>query len=131
MFSIIRSMYPRVSSPKRRMNASHPRYLNNKEAARKLVHDRLAHFNVAYGFEYNRVSIKNQKTMWGSCSKKGNLNFNYRLALIPPELADYVIVHELCHLQELNHSKRFWSLVARTIPDYAQRRKALKTHRLH
>lgn len=118
--------------PKKRMKrvSSRSQYIAHKELARKLVHQRLAHFNAMYGFEYKRVSIKDQKTMWGSCSKKGNLNFNWRLVQLPPELADYVIVHELCHLKELNHSKQFWSLVALSIPEYAQRRRSLRVYRL-
>lgn len=101
-------------------------YQKYKEYARALVIERLAHFNISYNFTVGRISIRNQKTRWGSCSKKGNLNFNYKIALLPPELADYVIVHELCHLGEFNHSKNFWTLVERTIPDYRKRRALLK-----
>ena len=106
-------------------------YKENKEKARKLVHERLEYFNQFYGFKWGRVSIRNQKTCWGSCSQKGNLNFNYKLALIPLELADYVIVHELCHLGELNHSKRFWNLVTRTIPRHKQARAKLRRNGLY
>lgn len=93
--------------------------------ARKLAEVRLAYFNEQYGFSYKKIFIRNQKTRWGSCSSKGNLNFNYKIALLPSHLADYVIVHELCHLGELNHSKRFWDLVARTMPDYKGLKKEL------
>lgn len=93
-------------------------YLKNKEAARELVKNRLAYYNQLYRFNVGRVSIKNHKSRWGSCSKKGNLNFNYKLALLPEALADYVIVHELCHLGEFNHSKNFWGLVEKSLPDY-------------
>ena len=89
------------------------------------MHARIAHINGFYGFIVGRVSIRNQKSRWGSCSKKGNLNFNYRLALIPPSLADYVIAHELCHLKEFNHGKKFWELIEKTIPDHQLRRHAL------
>lgn len=101
-------------------------YLNQKENARALAHKKVSYFNNFYNFKYNKISIKNQKTCWGSCSKKGNLNFNYKIALIPEELADYIVAHEICHLKEFNHSEKFWSLVARTIPDYLERRVALK-----
>ncbi len=100
-------------------------YLQNKEKARILVHQKIEYFNNFYGYEFNRVSIKNQKTRWGSCSSKGNLNFNYRVLFLPEELCDYVIVHELCHLKELNHSKGFWELVSTTISNYKEKRKKL------
>lgn len=103
----------------------------HKEAARALVLSRLAHWSGAYDVSWTSVSIRNQKTRWGSCSKRGGLSFNYRLALIPMHLADYVIVHEMCHLKEFNHSKNFWDLVARTIPDWRVRRAELKKIRLH
>lgn len=101
-------------------------YQKYKEAARELVKERLAHFNQFYGFKVGRVAIRNQKTRWGSCSKNGNLNFNYKIARLPPKLADYIIVHELCHLGEFNHSKRFWALVAKTVPDDVKIRNELK-----
>ena len=107
------------------LGGSAKRYKLHKEAARKFVHERLVHFNQHYNFTYNKVAIRNQRSRWGSCSRKGNLNFNYRLVDIPSDLADSVIVHELCHLKEMNHSKAFWELVAETIPDHNARRHAL------
>lgn len=101
-------------------------YAKYQETARTLALARLAHFNQAYGYDYYQISIRNQKTRWGSCSKQGNLSFNYRIALLPPALADYVILHELCHLGAFDHSARFWSLVARTMPDFRERRRALR-----
>lgn len=94
--------------------------------ARQLVHARIAHYNRAYGFVHGRIFIKNHKSRWGSCSQKGNLNFNYKIALLPLELADYIVVHELCHLEEFNHSPEFWRLVERAIPDHQERRRALR-----
>jgi predicted metal-dependent hydrolase len=96
------------------------------EEARALVKNRVEYFNRFYGFKINRIAIKNTKTRWGSCSSKGNLNFNYKIIYLKPHLADYLIVHELCHLGELNHSKRFWELVCKIIPDYAKVSKELK-----
>ena len=98
----------------------------HREAVRALVLRRLAHYNRLYGYEYNKVFIRNTRSRWGSCSSRRNLNFNYRLALLPAELCDYVIVHELCHLEQFNHSAEFWALVARAVPDYAARRRALR-----
>ncbi len=97
-----------------------------KTRAGKLVMGRLEYFNQFYKFKFNRVFIRNQKSRWGSCSSKGNLNFNYKIALLPPALADYLIVHELCHLGEMNHSLRFWQLVSEQIPDYKKLRRELK-----
>jgi predicted metal-dependent hydrolase len=110
---------------KKRVKRGTRSYLTHKEKARRLVNSRLRHFNQYYNFEYKRVSIKNQKTKWGSCSNKANLNFNYRIMFLPEELIDYIVVHELCHLKELNHSKRFWALVAQTMPDYKKHKKHL------
>ena len=93
-------------------------YLKYKEVARALVHSGLDKYNIFYNFKYNRVAIRDQKSRWGSCSSKGNLNFNYRLALLSARQSEYIIVHELCHLKEMNHSARFWSLVEQTMPDY-------------
>lgn len=97
-----------------------------KEAARILVQRRLSELNQVYDYTYGRISIRNQRTRWGSCSRQGNLNFHYKLVLLPPALADYVIVHELCHIKELNHSRRFWELVVRTVPNYKELRKAIQ-----
>jgi len=108
---------------KRRVNK---KYQENKDKALWIVKDRIEYFNTFYNFKWNRIVIRNQKTRWGSCSRKGNLNFNYKIALLPPESADYIIVHELCHLGEFNHSQKFWDLVAKTIPDYLTIRKDLR-----
>ena len=101
-------------------------YLENKEKARELVLDRLECLNKLYGFCYNRVSIRDQKTRWGSCSSKSNLNFSYKLLFLEKEEADYIIVHEICHLKEMNHSKRFWRLVERVVPRHKEIRKKLR-----
>ena len=100
-----------------------------KKMALGIVNEKLEQLNRAYGFIYHRVSIKNQRTRWGSCSRKGNLNFNIQIVALSEDLAEYLVAHELCHLKEMNHSKRFWDLVAKTIPDFRERRRELK--RLH
>lgn len=105
---------------------THHDYKKYKQDTLNLIHARLTHFNQHYKYTYHAVSVKNQKTRWGSCSKNGNLNFSYLLSSIRPELADYVIVHELCHLKEFNHSPRFWKLVAETIPNHKELRRELK-----
>jgi hypothetical protein len=101
-------------------------FLINKERARVFVKEKIVKLNTRYNFTYNHISIKNQKTRWGSCSKKGNLNFNYKIVTLPEHLAEYIIVHELCHLGEFNHSQKFWDLVARTVPDYKKKRNELR-----
>lgn len=101
-------------------------YRKLKQQARVFVKEKITLLNQSYNFSFNRVCIKNHKSRWGSCSKKGNLNFNYKIIHLPVELAEYIVVHELCHLKELNHSSRFWALVACSVPDYKERRKKLK-----
>ena len=101
-------------------------FAEHKDLALSLVRERLVHFNLHYGFTWNSVTIRNQRSRWGSCSRKGNLNFNYKIALLPSDLADYIIVHELCHLGELNHSRAFWSLVAQTVPEHRALRRELR-----
>lgn len=106
--------------------SSKKEYAEHKERALVLARARLEYFNTFYNFSFNKINIKNQKTRWGSCSMKGNLNFNYKIALLPSHLADYIIVHELCHLKEFNHSRKFWNLVAETMPNFLELRNELK-----
>ncbi len=100
-------------------------YLLHKEVARSIVHARVRHLNQHYQVPIRKIFIKDNRSRWGSCSERGNLNFNYRLALIPGQLVDYVIAHELCHLREFNHSPKFWELVAQTVPEHKTLRKQL------
>lgn len=113
-------------SAKRVKKTSHEDYMSHKIRAYELAVSRLEYFNTFYNFKYKNITIKNTVTRWGSCSRQGNLNFNYRITTLPSDLSDYIIVHELCHLGEFNHSKNFWSLVARTIPNYKLLRAELK-----
>lgn len=115
---------PSVAMPRLRRGSKE--YELIRKNARALVESRLPHFSRLYGFSYGSISIRNQKTRWGSCSQEGNLSFNYRIAHLPSHLADYVIVHELCHTNQHNHSKRFWDLVSQTIPEHSAHRKELR-----
>jgi predicted metal-dependent hydrolase len=101
-------------------------YLLYKARARTVAYERVRHYSRVYGVPVRKIFIKNLKTRWGSCSKNGNLNFHYKIALLPPKLADYLVVHEVCHLREFNHSKKFWSLVEQEMPDYRALRAELK-----
>ena len=99
-----------------------------KEQALVLATELVMRLNTQYGYSIGRITIRNQKTRWGSCSSKKNLNFNYKIVFLPPELQEYLVVHELCHLREMNHSKRFWDLVADAVPEYRVRRRELQKY---
>lgn len=116
--------------------SSQAHYMEHKETTRALVAARLPAIIAGYaaiGIDFKpigRIAIRNTRSRWGSCSSKGNLNFSYRLSLLPAHLSDYVIIHEVCHLREFNHSSRFWDLVALTAPDFDKHREELKKHSL-
>lgn len=99
-----------------------------RNRAGQYLKEKTAAWSQIMRIDYGRISIRDQATRWGSCSGKGNLNFNWRLILLPEELADYVVVHELAHRFQMNHSKAFWSIVEKEIPDYLSRRKKLRTY---
>lgn len=99
-----------------------------QNAARLHFPKRCAELQKLTGGYYTKITIRNQKTRWGSCSQTGTLSFNYRLMMAPPAVIDYVIVHELCHLTHMNHSKDFWNKVALVMPDYATHKRWLKDH---
>ena len=107
-------------------------YLSSEEIhklaqkALEYIPKRVSYFAEQIGVSCGGITIRNQKTRWGSCSSKGNLNFNCLLMLTPPEVIDYVVVHELCHRKEMNHSKAFWAEVEKVIPDYKKQVKWLK-----
>lgn len=96
------------------------------DEALKVIPERVEYFAKVIGVTYGKITVRNQKTRWGSCSSKGNLNFNCLLMLAPPEVLDYVVVHELCHRKQMNHSKAFWLEVEKVLPDYKEARKWLK-----
>ncbi len=89
-----------------------------KQKAQAYIPERVEYFANIMGVDYGRITIRKQKTRWGSCSGKGNLNFNCLLMLAPPEVIDYVVIHELCHRKEMNHSRAFWREVEKVMPDY-------------
>mgnify|MGYP001580115796 FL=1 len=101
-------------------------YKKHREQARLFVMEKVEKINKIYNLSFGRISIRNQKSRWGSCSKKRNLNFNYKIIFLSERLAEYIVAHELCHLQEFNHSRNFWNLLSTAVPDYQQRRKELR-----
>ena len=116
-----------ISLPKpTKIKSSRIDYIKYKAVAKKIARDKMNYFNQFYGHSWAKISIKNTKTRWGSCSKKGNINFNYKIALLPERLVDYIIVHELCHLAQFNHSRKFLALVAKTVPEHKQIRVELR-----
>lgn len=116
----------RVRRRPRRSAAASAHFSAHKERARTQIQNRLAYWNTFYNFHHGRIAIRNQSSRWGSCSKKGNLNFNYRIIFLSETLMDYVIIHELCHLKEFNHSQNFWNLVAQAMPEYKKLRSELR-----
>ena len=97
-----------------------------KAMAAKDLPERVARYAPRVGVNCGHITIRSQRTRWGSCTGKGNLNFNCLLMLTPPEVRDYVVIHELCHRRQMNHSKAFWELVEAACPDYKVCRKWLK-----
>ena len=94
----------------------------------KELPDRVRYFAGLLGVTVNKITFRPMKSRWGSCSSKGNISLNSLMMLVPEKMQDYVIVHELCHRIEMNHSPRFWALVAKVLPDYKEREKWLKAH---
>ena len=118
---------------KRKSTPAPPPELLSKTDRMKIqlkIGKRVRHYCEAMGVTVGYVTVKNQKTRWGSCSAKGNVNFNYQLAFLPEELLDYVVIHELAHRNHMDHSRAFWAEVEKYCPDYRERRAALKEYSL-
>lgn len=96
-------------------------------SAKAVIPSRVAYFASVIGVSYGKTTIRRARTLWGSCTVKGNLNFNCLLVCLPNDVCDYVIIHELCHRKQMNHSPKFWALVSQYCPEYKTRRKWLKT----
>ncbi|OGN29963.1 MAG: hypothetical protein A3A33_01415 [Candidatus Yanofskybacteria bacterium RIFCSPLOWO2_01_FULL_49_25] len=92
----------------------------------RMIEAKIDFFNKHYQCNFNDIKVKTMKSRWGSCSRKKNLCFNSRIADLPDHLIDYIVVHELCHLREMNHSRKFWNLVAETIPHHRKFRTELR-----
>ena len=107
-----------------KLSALERQHLQNKACV--VIPRRVAYYAEKLGVSYGKITLRQQKTRWGSCAANGNLNFNWRLILAPPEVLDYVVVHELCHRREMNHSQAFWKEVEKILPDYRERQKWLK-----
>lgn len=124
----LESMKSRVEQREQARKFTEEELSELKKRALPLIIERVEQFAPIVGVDYGRITVRSQTTRWGSCSAKGTLSFNCLLALVPSEVLDYVVVHELCHRREMNHSARFWAEVGRILPDYAARRRWLKTN---
>ncbi len=114
-----------ASAETNRLKTLEKRY---RQAAREYITSRVVYYHALTGGHYTSIAIRDQKTRWGSCSSRGTLSFNYRLIFAPPRVLDYVVVHELCHLTHMDHSKNFWNMVAQFMPDYKTYRNWLREH---
>lgn len=109
----------------KRLNILDRRY---RDAARTKITARVEYFHSITGGYYTSITIRDQKTRWGSCSSRGTLSFNYRLIFAPGKVLDYVVVHELCHLTHMNHSENFWNMVRSIMPEYKEYKLWLREH---
>ncbi|MEN9561416.1 MAG: hypothetical protein RIQ56_689 [Candidatus Parcubacteria bacterium] len=119
----LRKVEPRIPLPGDKKS-----YQQEKDRVQQFVAGRVHHFSQLYGIWPSRIVVRNQKSRWGSCSAKKTLTFNFRIMYLPHVLQDYIVVHELCHLREMNHSSSFWNLVERTIPEYKVLKKELRKY---
>jgi len=109
----------------KRLNTLDRRY---RDAARTKITARVEYFHSITGGHYTSITIRDQKTRWGSCSSRGTLSFNYRLIFAPGKVLDYVVVHELCHLTHMDHSENFWNMVRSIMPEYKEYKLWLREH---
>lgn len=116
---------PLTPAEQKRLRTLENRYRN---AAKSHFAARVAFYHTYTGGNYTTITVRDQKTRWGSCSSRGTLSFNYRLMFAPPRVLDYVVVHELCHLTHMNHSRDFWNMVERIMPDYKIYKEWLQKH---
>lgn len=114
-----------IKSPRKRQEQLEQWY---RKRAKENIESRVRFYARRVGEMPNKVTVKTQKSRWGSCSSLGNLNFNWKLIMLPQEIIDYVVVHELCHLKEMNHSRNFWDQVGRVLPDYRKDKEWLKNN---
>jgi predicted metal-dependent hydrolase len=134
IWKVFKKNYRKIYRRKRRKNSakSKKEYLENKEKAKEVVLEKLKYWqdfyknNFQINLEYKKVFIKNVSTRWGSCSSKKNLNFSYKIVFLSSELQDYLIVHELCHLMEMNHGENFWKLVSLGVENCSEKRNILR-----
>lgn len=126
---IVRSLESAAKHQKIPLGLDKPFHLY-KARAKKFISEKVKQWNAVYNHTYEKITVRDQSSRWGSCSESGTLSFSYKLLFLPEHLADYIVVHELCHLQEMNHSVRFWRLVAQTVPKYQACRRELRGYDL-
>ena len=119
------ALVPLTAAEQKRLEIMEKRY---RSAARTRFEERVAYYHGITGGNYTSITVRDQKSRWGSCSSRGTLSFNYRLIFAPPTILDYVVVHELCHLTHMNHSADFWNMVASVMPEYKVYRRWLRDH---
>lgn len=123
---VIPIKHRRIKIKRKRIKVIDNSWKIHTDTALDLVKKIIDEVQLQHKFIFRDIKIRNQKTRWGSCSSKGNLNFNYKIVKLPYELAKYLVIHELCHLEHLDHSKKFWGLVETLEPNYKHLQKILK-----
>lgn len=127
-FWIYKQTKYRLENQEQRVVRSEEEIKRLRELAREILTGKTEYYAQLLNVQYQRIRIGDQKTRWGSCSSKGTISYNWHLILMPERIIDYVVVHELCHILEMNHSPRFWNKVGEMLPDYKESRLWLKKH---